>query len=256
MIFKVLGSAGAESPGSKSPAFLIDGRVLLDAGTIGTALTEIEQRKIRHILITHAHLDHVKAIPSLADNIAIANKKHGVVIMGVSGALKTLRRHLLNNRLWPDFTKICAQMEPVISLRTIQPGNTFSLDGYRITPFRVRHTVPAVGYRVVNRRERTLFYTGDTGPTHGLWKAVGTVHALIIEVSFPTELEPLALLTRHMTTAMLDRELDQFEQLPEHIYITHPKPQYRQKIQAELRQLARRRKLAITMLMDGESYRV
>ena len=43
MIFKVLGSSGAELPGYNSPAFLVDDSVLLDAGTIGSYLSETEQ---------------------------------------------------------------------------------------------------------------------------------------------------------------------------------------------------------------------
>ena len=105
MKVKVLGSSGAELPGYNSPAFLVDGKVLLDAGTIGAALSESKQWEVRDILITHSHLDHIKAIPFLADNIIISQRKHSVTLYGTKETLKTLRNNLLNDKLWPDFTK-------------------------------------------------------------------------------------------------------------------------------------------------------
>ena len=38
MKLRILGSAGAEMPGFRPPAYLIDDVLLLDAGTIGAAL--------------------------------------------------------------------------------------------------------------------------------------------------------------------------------------------------------------------------
>jgi len=47
MKLRVLGSAGAEFPDFRPPAFLIDDSLLLDAGTISAVLTEEEQWQIR-----------------------------------------------------------------------------------------------------------------------------------------------------------------------------------------------------------------
>ena len=71
MRLQVLGCAGAELPGHNMPGFFIDHTVLLDAGTIGLALDFQDQNAIEDIFITHAHLDHIKAIPFFADNLVI-----------------------------------------------------------------------------------------------------------------------------------------------------------------------------------------
>ena len=133
MKVKVLGSSGAELPGYNSPAFLIDGTVLLDAGTIGASLKEGAQWEIRDILISHAHLDHIKAIPFLADNIIIKHKRHSVTVFGTSSTLADLRRHLLNDRLWPDFTRISASINPVLRLKNVRDGKPFRVNGYSVT---------------------------------------------------------------------------------------------------------------------------
>ncbi|GAB4484563.1 MAG: 3',5'-cyclic-nucleotide phosphodiesterase [Thermodesulfovibrionales bacterium] len=256
MKVRVLGSSGAESPGYNSPAFLVDGKILLDGGTIGSSLTEREQWRIRDILITHAHLDHIKAIPFLADNIIIRRKKNGVSLFGTAATLATLRHHLLNNLLWPDFTKISASIDPVLKLRNIASGRPFTVNGFLVTAFPVNHTVDAVGYLVRNRAGRTLLYTGDTGPTDKIWKSCGRLNGLIIEVSFPNSMEDLALKTGHMTARLLGREVQKMAAVPERILITHPKPQYINRIRSEIAALSLRQNLRIEMLRDGEIYRV
>jgi len=52
MEIKVLGCSGAEFPGHYPTAFLVDGRILLDAGTLNSALNAKEQLKVKNIFIT------------------------------------------------------------------------------------------------------------------------------------------------------------------------------------------------------------
>ncbi|HDZ87057.1 MAG TPA: MBL fold metallo-hydrolase, partial [Nitrospirae bacterium] len=63
MKIKALGASGSEMPGYNLPAFLIDDELLLDAGTIGLSLSYNRQLRIKDILVTHSHLDHIKGIP-------------------------------------------------------------------------------------------------------------------------------------------------------------------------------------------------
>jgi hypothetical protein len=51
MKLRVLGCAGAELPDFRPPAFLLDDQLLLDAGTIGSVLSEEDQWKIHSICI-------------------------------------------------------------------------------------------------------------------------------------------------------------------------------------------------------------
>jgi len=251
-----LGSSGAELPGYNSPAFLVDGKVLLDAGTIGTSLGESKQWEVRHILITHAHLDHIKAIPFLADNIVIKQREHSVIVYGTKETLKVLRENLLNDKLWPDFTKISASLDPVLKLKTIVPGRPFLVNGYLATAYQVSHTVPAVGYVLKDHLGRELLYTGDTGPTKKIWAAADRVHVMIIEVSFPNSMEELAIKTGHLTPDLLGREIDKMKHRPEKILITHIKPQYMAEIRRELGVTKKKKRMAIDMIKDGRSYKV
>ncbi|MHB8882779.1 MAG: 3',5'-cyclic-nucleotide phosphodiesterase [Thermodesulfovibrionales bacterium] len=253
MLLKVLGSSGAEYPGYNPPAFLIDGSLLLDAGTIGSKLSAREQLKIRDILITHSHLDHVKGIPFLADNIIINNRDHTITVHGIKETLDSLRRNLLNDTIWPDFTKISAAIAPVLRLKRISGTRRFSLGRFSVRAYPVNHTVPAVGYILQDDKGKTLLYTGDTGPTSAIWQAPERMDAVIIEVSFPNSMAALAAKTGHMTPALLVRELAKMKTPPGKIFITHPKPQYIRQIRKELHRIGQAN---IEMLLDGATYRI
>lgn len=247
MKLRVLGSAGAEFPDFRPPAFLVDDHLLLDAGTIGSVLTEEEQWGLQNIFITHSHLDHIRGIPALADNIIIKNLAHTVAVYSTRDVISALREHLFNNVIWPDFTQIPFPDRPVLTFREIEIGREFIVAGYTIRAVQVNHTVPAVGY-IISKDGTTLAYTGDTGPTEEIWRHVSGIDALIVEVSFPNSMEDLALLTGHLTCSLLRGELKKIERLPRRILITHPKPQYYTTIKNEIDSLGMGE---IELLHDG-----
>jgi len=254
MKLKVLGSAGAEFPKFNPPAFLIDSSILLDAGTIGAVLDEQAQWKIRHILITHAHLDHIRGIPFLADNIIVKNKKHSVSVSGIQPVLRIIKENLLNDAVWPDFTVIPAPNNAVLRLNPVEEGVPFKVNSYTVTAYMVNHAVPASGFVIESKRGRRLLYTGDTGPTDRIWKeAERLLHCAIVEVSFPNGMERMALMTGHLTAKLLSGELKKMRLIPERILITHPKPQYLSRIKKEVAALGLGN---VRILRDGEVYEV
>jgi ribonuclease BN (tRNA processing enzyme) len=250
MKLRVLGSAGAEFPNFRPPGFLVDDTLLLDAGTIGAVLTEDEQWAIRHIFITHSHLDHIRGIPFFADNIIMKNQQHNVKVLAARDILSTLKNHIMNDLVWPDFSKIPTPEAPIITYREIENGEVVQVDGYSVTACSVTHAVPAQGY-IVRKGGQALLYTGDTGPTEAIWRHAANLSAMIVEVSFPNEMEQMALLTGHLTAKLLFKELKKITTLPQRILITHPKPQFYQTIQDELDALGMAQ---LELLHDGNSY--
>jgi len=250
---KVIGSSGGELPGHNLPAFLIDDCMLLDAGTISTSLEEIEQLKIRNVLITHAHLDHIKGIPFLADNLVIKKREHSVRVISISKVLTALKKNLLNNRIWPDFTIIKTASRPVLLLKAVFPGKPFKINNCTVTAYKVNHSVPAIGFIIEGRKGKRILYTGDTGPTNTIWKSARDIDCAIIEVSFPNRLEDLAIKTGHLTPRLLMKEINKMKSLPENILITHPKPLYLKQIQSEIRNLHMKN---IKIMRDGETYEI
>ena len=194
MKIKVLGSSGSEAPGHNSPAFLLDDFLLLDAGTVSGSLDRDAQCRISHILLTHAHLDHIKGIPSLLDNIVAAQSGCQLVVVSGKEVLADLKRNIFNNRIWPDFAVIPNGEQPVMRYQTISSRHPLFIGGYSITAVPVNHAVPAYAFVVADDMHNALVYTGDSGPTERIWKTMRRYHvkALITEVSFPNEQHVLA----------------------------------------------------------------
>jgi ribonuclease BN (tRNA processing enzyme) len=253
MKLKVLGSSGAEFGRYNLPAFLVDRCLLLDAGTIGMAIKEVEQWKIRCILITHAHFDHIKGIPFFAENLHMRHKRYGVTIMSIPHVLAALQNNLFNNILWPDFTKIPDTKNPVLKLRKITPGESFHACGHKVTAFRVNHSVPAVGYIIEDVKGKRLLYTGDTSPTDSIWRATDRIDCVIMEVSFPNRMEEFAIKSGHLTPRLIVKELQKMESLPGKVLITHQKPLYLKQIHREIEAL---RMKNVKSAEDGKTYEI
>lgn len=241
MKIKVLGASGSEGPGLDPPAFLVDESLLFDAGTISPALEQQEQCKISHVFLTHAHLDHIKGIPFLVDNLAIGNHRGHLTVVSGKDVITDLRRNIFNDRIWPDFTRIPSMEHPVLEYRIISTREAVEVEGYSVSAIRTNHVVPSYGYMIEELDSgNCILYTGDTGPTDRIWRKMQgrRVKALIIEVSFPDELQDLAIACGHLTPSLLAAEMSKMPALPDHIFISHLKPFYKKAIQDQLSRIA------------------
>lgn len=236
MKIKVLGSSGSEGPGRNSPAFLIDDVLLVDAGTVSLSLDRDAQSKISHILLSHAHLDHIKGIPALVDNLAAEEQERFLTIMSGREVLDDLRRNIFNNKIWPDFSKIPSPEAPVMRYASLGTHDPAMAGSYRVHATPVNHPVPAYGFMIESPDGKCLVYSGDTGPTRMIWDRMRghRVNVLIIETSFPDSMVDLALATGHLTPSLLLEELHKMPDIPERIYLTHMKPLYRLAIQDQV----------------------
>jgi cAMP phosphodiesterase len=233
---EVLGASGGELPGMRTTSFLVDGRLALDAGALTSTLSLRRLERIDHVLLSHAHFDHVKDVPLLADLMAGRRRPRAVTVHASPGAVRTLRRHLFNGELWPDFTRIPSPSRPVLRLRAFRPGVPFRIGPYAVRPVKVRHTVESTGF-VVSRGRAAFAISGDTGPTRAFWRAVGEapgLGALLVETSFPSALQWLADLSGHLTPRTLVTELSKVKRDPVPVYLYHLKPAWAADLRKEI----------------------
>ena len=225
MKIRVLGCSGGIGGSLRTTSFLVDGDVLLDAGTGVGDLSLESLAKIDHIFVSHSHLDHVTSIPFLVDTVCWM-RRSPIVVYGIKEVLDILRAHLFNWKIWPDFTQIPDADNPFMVYREIRVGETVELSGgRRFTPIPANHTVPAVGYLIDNGRN-ALIFSGDTSTNDALWKVVnGTrnLKYLIIETAFSNKERDIAVASRHLCPQMLAEELEKMEAMPQ-VFITHLKP--------------------------------
>ncbi len=250
MRVRALGVAGGEIPGRGLTSFLVDERLALDAGHLTASLSLDAQAALEAILLSHAHLDHVKDVAFLADNL-VELRSRPLVVASVPPVLDAIRAHLLNDVIWPDFTRLPSTDAPILLLSSLVEGRAATVAGYSVLPVAVNHLTPAVGY-LVSRDGRTLVWSGDTGPTEALWKSVAAargVGALIIEVSFPNRMQEIARVSGHHTPATFRAELDKIGLANVPIYVTHVKPVCLDEVSREITALGLR---SVRVLTPGD----
>jgi len=252
MKYRVLGCSGGEAPGFRLSSFLVEDRLLIDTGSVAESLEVGEQARLDHILLTHSHLDHTGGLPLLADNV-FGMRAAPVQVHAIGPTLDGLQRNLMNDVLWPDFTRIPSSAFPTLLYREVPEDGPFELAGFSITAVRVNHTVACAAY-FIHGRGGTLLHIGDTGPTEEVWERARTVPRLLavcIETTFPNRLQEVADVSGHLTPQRLAKELEKLDRdVPVCVY--HLKPHFRQEILAELRRL---RRPALRVLEDGALYR-
>lgn len=225
MRIEILGCSGGVGPGLRTTSLLVDGITLLDAGTGVGDLSAEASRRIRRVLLTHAHLDHVCGLAFLADNL-FGEIDEPVEVFARGETLGALRHHIFNWVVWPDFTRIPSAEHPGLVLRAMPPGAKLELgDGVVATSFEVCHTIPACGY-VLSSPGGVFAFTGDTGRCAHLWDSLNALPRLdwlMIDVAFPNEEAELGELARHYTPALLRPELEALRHRP-CLLLTHHKP--------------------------------
>src|SRR5271165_522291 len=125
------------------------------------------QCALEAVLVSHAHLDHVRDLATIADN-RNQNKADPLVVAGTRGTLAILKKHFFNGLLWPDFSKIPSARAPAIRYLQLDLEKPTRIAGYEVHAIPVHHTIETCAF-TVRGRDGVLGYSGDTGPTDRLW---------------------------------------------------------------------------------------
>lgn len=225
MRIRILGCSGGIGAGSRTSAMLIDDDVLLDAGTgIGDLALE-DLQSIRHVFLTHAHLDHIAGLPMLADSIFDENFDEPLCVYGRTETLEAIRRHLFNDVIWPDFARLPDEENPMLRYVETNPGETVTIRHREFHAVDVLHSVPSLGYTVQNSGG-VFAVSGDTKTNETLWPVLNAckdLKVLVIEVSFPDEQEKLATMAGHYCPSTMSQDLARLDHNPD-IWLTGMKP--------------------------------
>lgn len=238
MRVQVLGCFGGEALGCQLTSLLVDGRLLLDAGSVTATLSLDAQAAIDHILITHAHISHVVGLAYLSDNLFMVRPR-AIEVWSIPPVIDQMKAHLFNRILWPDFGDLPSPLRPTLTFHELAEGHPHQIGRYEVTAVGVHHTVDAAGY-VISDGTSSLLYQGDSGPTTELWRLANRttkLDAIIAETSFPNRLRDHAIVTGHLTPEMLKAELAKLT-VQTSIYAQHMKPQYFSEIMEELAALS------------------
>jgi ribonuclease BN (tRNA processing enzyme) len=233
LAIRALGPYGGSAPGYRLTTFLVDGESALDAGALTDALPLSAQRRIRRVFLTHAHFDHIASLPFLMENLY--GQATPLEILAPAPVLAMVAQDVLNDRVWPDFTKLPSRAKPTVRLRPIAVGRPYRAGRVTFTPFAVSHVVPAYGY-IVSKPGRSVVFSGDTEPTDRLWKAARAARnlkAIFLELSFSDAQIEVAKASLHLTPSLVRQEIAKAPpKVP--VFLYHMKPPSLARIRREI----------------------
>ncbi len=216
---------------------LIDEDILIDCGSGVGDLTLDQLAKVRHVFLTHSHLDHVAFLPLLVDSI-FERIDQPIVVHALPATIQALKEHIFNWAIWPDFAQLPVVSKPVMAYMEHSAGDVCIVDGRKIKSISMNHIVPTVGYRVESAEGASFAFTGDTTTNDTFWDELNShprLDLLLLEVAFSNAYEELSNTARHYCSNTMVADLIKLKLNPE-IYLTHHKPEENNVIIAEIKQ--------------------
>lgn len=256
MKIKFLGVYNAESKNTKLSTFIIDNIIAVEAGSLTSELSFPEQDKIKAILLSHGHYDHIRGIPAYAFNNSCRTNK----IYATKETLELLSTSLVDGVIYPKFTEetpICG--ETSLELIAIEPYIPVEIEGYQVLSIPVNHPIGAIGFEITSKDGKKVFYTGDTGSgLSDVWKHISP-QLLIIDATFPNKMEETAKNSKHLCPNLLKKELLSFHKANRYypkVMLVHLTPKFKREIQNEVGSIAKELKFTFSIPNEGEEITV
>jgi Cft2 family RNA processing exonuclease len=251
MIIKFLGTHNAESKNTRLVSFLIDDVLAVDAGSLVSELTFPEQKKIKAILLSHGHYDHIRAVPAFAFN----NSDRTTKVIATQKTLDILSSHLIDGVVYPEFTSEASFLrKATLKLVPLEPFKPRNIEDYKVKAVPVQHNLDGVGLEITSG-DKTLFYTGDTGPgLSSVWANISP-QLIITDLTWPNSLASAAQDAGHLCPEMLKEELIEFHGVNNYlprVTAIHVSPQHELEIEKEVGDVARSLGISINIAHEGD----
>lgn len=253
MKLQILGCAGGI--GGLDPhttCLLVDHDILLDAGT-GLAKLDLQQLlQIDHVFLSHTHLDHIAGLVLLLDAV-VGKRSAPVTVYGSAKVIATLREHIFNWSVWPDFNQIPSLEQPILRYQELSDSGQLQLKQRQLSCHAVRHIEGSYAY-LLSQDGRGFAFTGDLASSPAFWQvlqAQTAVRTVIVDCSFVNAEQELARRSMHFCPRDL---LADIATLPDDMefLIYHLKPGQEQQVMAELQEGELRHRL--TALHSGMQF--
>jgi ribonuclease Z len=170
--------------------FSNDESILVDCGSAPLRKLDslrISPRTLKHVIITHAHVDHMYGLPALIQALWHSGYQERLTIHCLPET-KFAIDNLLNSFDLP-------QKEGIFPIEfNILPNtemtNFLITSDFSLYSSPVRHTIPNIGLRLeenISGSRKTVVYSSDTEPCDSLVRLASNADTLILECTFTSE---------------------------------------------------------------------
>jgi cAMP phosphodiesterase len=217
--------------------FVVDDLIAFDAGSLAISTTAEQKKRIRDVVLSHAHLDHIAGLPLYIDDL-FATIKRPIQIHATSEVIEILERDIFNWSIYPRFSELRNEYGVVLEYRPFEVEKEFSVKHLKVKAINVNHKVPSVGF-IVSDGKSGFALTNDTAAVNRFWDVINeteNLSAVLVECAFPNELSDLACNSHHLTPRVLEQELSKLRKdYP--IYVVNIKPMYVEQVARQIKEL-------------------
>ena len=172
--------------------YLVNDVLAIDAGSIGFAKNG-SQMRVRSVLISHGHLDHVGTLPIFIDNVYEPGPGCPTVYAS-QHSIDILKTHFFNEVVWPDVIRLSREESPFVRFVTLEDAQPVTINNFVVTPVALNHIIPTLGF-IVDDGTSAVAFISNTAPTDAIWGHVRQnprLRAVFIEAAFPNSMTRLA----------------------------------------------------------------
>lgn len=159
----------------------------------------VERERLEHILITHHHIDHCYALPSLVECLWIEGRYAPLHIYGLQSTLDVIAKLLdiwdLRSR---NFRAFPIELHPI---NGYEDELVLSTSNFTIRTTPTVHAVPSVATKVIFPNGKSFVYSSDTSPCDTLVRFAKGADFALMECTFCSDDTELADLTRHISSS-------------------------------------------------------
>jgi HD-GYP domain-containing protein (c-di-GMP phosphodiesterase class II)/ribonuclease BN (tRNA processing enzyme) len=237
---KILGANGSKSKDSGTTSFQISKNIIVDAGNVINTIGD-QTEYINHIFLTHSHADHITDLPFIVEGF-FEKRKESLIIYASKETINTLKKHIFNNEIWPDFSKInlLDSNKKSLVFQEISTNDEIEIKNYKIKVIEAVHIPGAFGFIIIKNEKDGYLISGDTYLNDKLIDEINNnpkLKLLIMECSFPNRLGKLAFDSKHLTPELLDKQIEKILRKDLQIFIYHIKHLYYDEMSDEIKNL-------------------